>query len=557
MKEIKTKTDQTMENLQLEPVRSDKAVAFSPKLSAEGKLLLIFGLFTAGIIATGSNFYCQHKKMYSDGVHRQLATISELKMDDLKQWREDKKSDASIFFNNSSFNALVRRIFDKPDDGDAQRQLKDWLKNYSSMEDFDQVSLLDTQGVARLSIPDGFKMHPRDTALAASEALRLGQISILDFHLHSDNQSVYLAVLVPLFDEADAKRPLGVLFLRILPGKHLYPLMKRWPVPSATAEIQLVRQDGNEVLYLSSFRSQTNASQGLRISLKKTEALAVKAVMGQTGILSDVNDYRGVPVIADIHAVPDSPWFLVTKIDKAEVLAPLYEQLWGVVILIVVLLLGLGEGLLLFWRQQVVTFYRERAIAAEKLLASEARHRIILQMAMDAISRVDIEGRLLEVNEAYCRMSGYSNQELLNMRMPDLEADRISAVTAAHFEKAIAQGEDRFEARYRRKDGSDWDVDISLQYKPSDVGCFVVFMHDITKRKSTEMILQQQAEGLRVRNEILTRFNDLMVGRELRMIELKREVNELSQRLGEPPRHKIVDASEGTPSVVQKIERQL
>jgi hypothetical protein len=41
------------------------------------------------------------------------------------------------------------------------------------------------------------------------------------------------------------------------------------------------------------------------------------------------------------------------------------------------------------------------------------------------------------------------------------------------------------------------------------------------------------------------------------MIELKREVNELSQRLGEPPRHKIVDASEETPSLVQEIERQL
>ena len=232
---MKTKPDHPMERQQTGPEGTDGTVAFSPKLSAEGKLLLIFGLFTAGIIATGSNFYYQHKKMYSDGVHRQLATIAELKMDELKQWREDKKADVSIFFNNPSFNALVRRIFDKPDDSDAQRQLKDWLKNYAAMEDFDQVSLLDTQGVARLSIPDGLKLPPGDMALTASEALRLGQISILDFYLHSDNHRAYLAVLVPLFDETDAKRPLGVLSLRILPGKNLYPLMKRWPVPSATA----------------------------------------------------------------------------------------------------------------------------------------------------------------------------------------------------------------------------------------------------------------------------------------------------------------------------------
>ncbi len=50
-------------------------------------------------------------------------------------------------------------------------------------------------------------------------------------------------------------------------------------------------------------------------------------------------------------------------------------------------------------------------------------------------------------------------------------------------------------------------------------------------------------EGLRVRNAALTRFNAVMVDRELRMIELKREVNELCLKLGEPPRYKIVSVA--------------
>ena len=44
--------------------------------------------------------------------------------------------------------------------------------------------------------------------------------------------------------------------------------------------------------------------------------------------------------------------------------------------------------------------------------------------------------------------------------------------------------------------------------------------------------------ALRASNEELERFNRTMVDRELRMIELKREINELCQRVGEPPRHK-------------------
>ena len=60
---------------------------------------------------------------------------------------------------------------------------------------------------------------------------------------------------------------------------------------------------------------------------------------------------------------------------------------------------------------------------------------------------------------------------------------------------------------------------------------------NITERKRAEEALWQKAEELRARNEELDLFNRGMVGRELRMIELKEEINELCRRLGEPPRH--------------------
>ena len=58
--------------------------------------------------------------------------------------------------------------------------------------------------------------------------------------------------------------------------------------------------------------------------------------------------------------------------------------------------------------------------AGKKIVESEERHRTILKTAMDGIWLVDMQGRLLEVNETYCRMSGYSEQELLVMRITDL-----------------------------------------------------------------------------------------------------------------------------------------
>jgi DNA-binding response OmpR family regulator len=57
------------------------------------------------------------------------------------------------------------------------------------------------------------------------------------------------------------------------------------------------------------------------------------------------------------------------------------------------------------------------------------------------------------------------------------------------------------------------------------------------ERQKAAATLRKQTEELRARNNELTRFNRIAVGRELRMIELKHEVNELCHRLGEPPRH--------------------
>ena len=66
-------------------------------------------------------------------------------------------------------------------------------------------------------------------------------------------------------------------------------------------------------------------------------------------------------------------------------------------------------------------------------------------------------------------------------------------------------------------------------------------------RKQAEAALLKQTEELHAKNTMLERFNAVVVGREMRMIELKREVNELCAKVGEPPRHRIAAIEESTP----------
>jgi len=62
---------------------------------------------------------------------------------------------------------------------------------------------------------------------------------------------------------------------------------------------------------------------------------------------------------------------------------------------------------------------------------------------------------------------------------------------------------------------------------------------EIIEHKQAEMQIQQYSEELRAANEELIHFNNAMVGRELRMIELKKEVNELCKSAGRAPRYSL------------------
>ena len=129
--------------------------------------------------------------------------------------------------------------------------------------------------------------------------------------------------------------------------------------------------------------------------------------------------------------------------------------------------------------------------AERKLQASEERHRTILQTAIDGFWLVDMQGRLLEVNAAYCRMSGYSVPELQAMHISELETHDTVADVATRIQEIMALGEIRFESRHRRKDGSIFEVEVSAQTQSAENGQIVVFLRDITARKQ----LEQQLAG--------------------------------------------------------------
>jgi diguanylate cyclase (GGDEF)-like protein/PAS domain S-box-containing protein len=133
----------------------------------------------------------------------------------------------------------------------------------------------------------------------------------------------------------------------------------------------------------------------------------------------------------------------------------------------------------------VVLDITERKEVEDTLRERELRYRGVIETSLDGFWLVNRSGRLLSVNNAYSRMSGYSEEELLNLSISDLEASETTEETTEHIAKLYDQGHDRFETTHRRKDGSLWPVEITVSLAPP-LGDMFVFVRDLTEIKALE-----------------------------------------------------------------------
>jgi PAS domain S-box-containing protein len=117
---------------------------------------------------------------------------------------------------------------------------------------------------------------------------------------------------------------------------------------------------------------------------------------------------------------------------------------------------------------------------------SDERHKSILQIALDGIYTTDSQGNIIEVNDTYCNMSGYSRKELLTMNISQLEAKETAEQVLAHHQRLQHLSIETFQSQQRKKDGSLFDVEIGLKFLPEGGGKTIAFVQDITERKRAE-----------------------------------------------------------------------
>jgi len=165
-----------------------------------------------------------------------------------------------------------------------------------------------------------------------------------------------------------------------------------------------------------------------------------------------------------------------------------------------------------------------------ELKTSEQKFKNLFELAGDPIIILDKKGIIVDINKKTKELFGYTKEELLGKKFTDagILTRKSRLIALKKFLKRMAGFEVKpYEIEVIKKNGEKIIGEINAATIRGDGVVYdMVIIRDITERKKIE-------DELRKRNEELEKISKLAIGRELKMVELKKRIKELENKLKE------------------------
>ncbi len=183
---------------------------------------------------------------------------------------------------------------------------------------------------------------------------------------------------------------------------------------------------------------------------------------------------------------------------------------------------------------QQARFISERDRAEKALKNTEIHFQSLIENAPDGIALIDQNGRFKYVSPSGRKNFGYDiGEEILispnDVTHPD-DLPAVLTVLNEVIQNPLAKPS--LEYRFKHKNGSYLWIESTFSnlFNIPSVEAIVINFRDITARREAEIKIQEQLDELR-------RWHENTLGREIRVIELKEEVNQVLEQTGQPPRY--------------------
>jgi PAS domain S-box-containing protein len=373
-------------------------------------------LILVGIVAGSYRYYIHEFNRIRLHELEELAFIGALKRDQIQEWRQEVLSDVQTAASNPFFRRALEKWMREPHDEETGGMVKEWLQVRQRADSYSDVLILNPEGHIVLSAKDQSEPLGPIEEHAVLEAAT-GRRAMLSELYRTPRGTVLIDAMAPILDSRG--QLMAVLVLRINADTLLYPMVNAWFTPSRSGETLLVRKDGEDVLFLNNLRYRDSTALSLRQPLANRELPAVQAVMGETGPF-DGKDYRGVEVLAHLESIPGSPWFMVAKVDKSELMK---EALYrGYVISFFSGLFILLAAVCVAWvyRYRQYSLYKNLYRLERGQREAEERFRTTLYSIGDAVITTDTAGIVAQMNQVAEKLTGWKESEVSGKPLNDV-----------------------------------------------------------------------------------------------------------------------------------------
>jgi PAS domain S-box-containing protein len=288
--------------------------------------------------------YGGRRTLERERIFNNLNLVADLKKEQMVRWLEERSNDAVVLSNSESVSRTLSAILSALANPAANETQKETLRKLSHVDpDYRSLvnqlhSMKDTYGVCdAVTVADAntgtivASTDSTDLGVDISQSIYFGaSLRSLDTYigdLSGDQQSESQIFHISRRVEDESGEVIGVLVMTVVTDNIITQVLQTGGGLGETGEVLLVDQQVRTMAHLKYPlpTGQINTPLEYRISTKP----AVLAASGEEGIIES-RDYRDVPVYAayrHIRIRPDGGWGLVVKIDKAELFAPMWDDI--------------------------------------------------------------------------------------------------------------------------------------------------------------------------------------------------------------------------------------
>ncbi|MCK7583003.1 MAG: ATP-binding protein [Chromatiales bacterium] len=365
-----------------------------------------------------------------------LLAMTTLKQQQFENWLWEREKDAH-FIRSSTFLAGLYQDWRRGDAESGQR-LQDRLTQFIGPHTFKAITLLDPQGHTLWTSPEApTKLVPRVLELAATAGADR-EVHRADPYLglRGNPRVDFLTPFVEI-------RPAPVVVLHSDPTHWLDDEVMSGPVVGQTAEVLLLRRDGDRLLVLGQRERLRPGLVSRYLPLDEPDSPAnwMWQATATPGLFVSGLDDRRRLVMAVITPIHGTEWHLLAKMDREEMLAGfVLRSIWIALAGLLAIVISVTGLHVLRQRRQLQQQQQLEALV-EARTRELRRQTHSLRALIDNLPHLawmkDREGRLLAINRVFAERLGRTPEELLGKSARDLWPSEIAERYLASDERVM------------------------------------------------------------------------------------------------------------------------